>query len=240
MLLPMVIIPPSVLTVDQIKAFDKVSWSFAKSRLSSGLSFYTATSPARRRSMAMSRLRSPCVRACGRGALCLSCCTRFTRRYWPRAFARTQILWLSTLLIMLAKCPNNDASHYALANLLAAYQTATGAVVNPAKCCRLWLGANRGRSDLPLGYTWPSSQIMIPGLYFGTRAAADHNFEVAAAKFRKNLLLWSARDLSMKGKRIVINQLAHSKLVYPPQVFCVPTPHCVFPSGRHPPFLLFE
>ena len=117
---------------------------------------------------------------------------------------------------------HEDGSLYALAELLTAYQAATGAVVNPSKCIGLWLGGNRFRPDTPLGYTWSSTHIKILGLYFGPAGAGDRNFDIAANKYYKTLHLWSSRDLSMKGKRIVINQLAHSKLVYPSHVFPCP------------------
>ena len=232
-----------VLTVDQMKAFDKVSWSFLRkilTRFAFGpqvirwidLLYRDITSQMKVNGYVSPPfpLRQGVRQGCPLSPLLYA--------LYAEVLAESirQDVKIVGIDIAGAACKvsqyaddttlflSGDASLYALADLLAAYQTATGAVVNPAKCCGLWLGANRGRSDSPLGYTWSSSQIKILGLYFGTRAAVNHNFEVAAEKFRKTLQLWSARDLSMKGKRIVINQLAHSKLVYPSHVFVCP-PH---------------
>ena len=118
----------------------------------------------------------------------------------------------------------NDASIIALHNLLAVFQTATGAIVNPDKCHGLWLGSNRHRLDSPLHYQWSSHHIKILGLVFGDQASMDSNFYTAAEKYYRTLHLWTPRHLSMKGKKIVINQLAQSQLVYPSHVFVCPAP----------------
>ena len=116
----------------------------------------------------------------------------------------------------------HDASLYALRDLLQVFQTATGAVVNPDKCHGLWLGSNRYRLDTPFQYKWSSHHIKILGLVFGDQVFMDSNFYRAADKYYRTLHLWSGRHLSMKGKKIVINQLAQSQLVYPSHVFVCP------------------
>ena len=116
----------------------------------------------------------------------------------------------------------NDSSIYALDEKLNQFKLANGSEINKDKCHGLWLGANKHRQDEPLGFKWSSKQIKILGLYFGDKSSINKNFDVIADKFIKTLKLWSYRDLSLKGKKIVVNQLAASKLVYASHIFVCP------------------
>ena len=65
-------------------------------------------------------------------------------------------------------------------------------------------------------------EIKILGLYFGDKAATEKNFLLPEIKFKKTLNLWKQRNLSIKGRKIVVNQLATSKLNYPAHIFVRP------------------
>ena len=60
-----------------------------------------------------------------------------------------------------------DESFAALKQSLQLYKAASGARVHPAKCEGLWLGSNRGREDSPNGYRWTNESLKLLGLYFG-------------------------------------------------------------------------
>ncbi len=115
-----------------------------------------------------------------------------------------------------------DDSFSAIKSSLELYEKASGAKVHPGKCEGLWLGSNKGRSDNPNGYRWTSKKIKILGLYFGNENQQNNNWIPRIEAFKKTLKLWSKRNLSMKGKKIVINQLATAKLIYPAHTFPCP------------------
>ena len=47
------------------------------------------------------------------------------------------------------------------------YERASGAKVNREKCEGLWLGSNQGRTDKPLGFRWTSDRIKVLGIHIG-------------------------------------------------------------------------
>ena len=51
-------------------------------------------------------------------------------------------------------------------------------------------------------------------MYFGHGDLADVNWKPRVDSYIKTLNIWQQRHLSMKGKTIIINQLAASKLIY--------------------------
>ena len=117
-----------------------------------------------------------------------------------------------------------DDSFSKLDETLALFNLASGAVINHDKCQGLWLGANKNRQDKPLGFKWSSNVIKILGLYFGSKCAIEKNFQIVEEKFLKTLSLWKQRNLSLKGRVIVANQLAGSKLNYPAHILICPPP----------------
>ena len=118
---------------------------------------------------------------------------------------------------------NEDSSIYALETKLNEFKLANGSEINRDKCNGLWLGSNKNRQDNPLNFNWSSERIKILGLYFGDEKSIEMNFEIKCGQFVKTLKMWEYRDLSLKGKTIIHNQLAASKIVYASQVFACPT-----------------
>ncbi len=112
-----------------------------------------------------------------------------------------------------------DESLTELQDTLNNYEIATGAVINPDKSHGLWLGKNKNRKDKPLGYKWSDMDIKILGLHFGSAATIEVNFNTLLTKFSQTLHSWQRRNLSLKGRVIVVNQLALSKLVYAAHIF---------------------
>ena len=108
----------------------------------------------------------------------------------------------------------SDASFDALHQTLTQYELASGAQVNPDKCQGLWLGSNRFRSDTPLSYHWSSLSIKILGINFTPENDFIPDWHAKTVALKKTLTLWKQRSLSLKGRVIVANQLAMSKLSY--------------------------
>lgn len=89
----------------------------------------------------------------------------------------------------------------------------SGSKVNYDKSKGMFFGKWKTRSDHPFGISWVKS-LKILGYYFGTDTDADETWSKAFQKFDKTLNLWRLRKLSLKGKSTVLNSLGWSKILY--------------------------
>ena len=76
--------------------------------------------------------------------------------------------------------------------------------------------------DKPQGIKWHTDKIKIIGFYLGNKNDERANWEPRIERFKKTLNLWKTRDLSLRGKSLVINQLAASGLWYTGYLFPLP------------------
>ena len=105
---------------------------------------------------------------------------------------------------------------------LSLYEKASGAKVNRDKCEGLWLGSNVNRTDKPLGFRWYSDKIKVLGTYIGNGDLENIIWEEKVDKFERTLHLWKQRDLSLQGKKVVINILAAACLWYTAYIYHIP------------------
>ena len=94
--------------------------------------------------------------------------------------------------------------------------------INLDKCEGLWIGTNKNRTDKPQGIKWHTDKIKIIGFYLGNKNVEWANWEPRIESFKKTLNLWKTRDLSLRDKSLVINQLAASGLWYTGYLFPLP------------------
>ena len=127
----------------------------------------------------------------------------------------------------------SDESFAALQRILTQYELASGAQVNPDKCQGLWLGSNRFRTDSPLSYQWSSLSIKILGIHFTPENDFLADWHAKTVAIKKTLALWKQRSLSLKGRIVVVTQLAMSKLSYLARL--APCPGTLITSHHHPP-----
>ena len=92
------------------------------------------------------------------------------------------------------------------------FNRVSGSKVNYDKSKGLFLGKWKTRSDHPFGISWVKS-LKVLGYYFGN-ADLDEIWNKTFQKFDKTLSLWKARHLSLKGKSTVLNSLGLSKILY--------------------------
>ena len=102
------------------------------------------------------------------------------------------------------------------------FEKAAGAKLNAGKSEGIWLGSYKNRTDSPHGFNWNKKSLKILGLYFGTENTKTLNWKDRITKFTKILNIWQSRELSFRGKAIVLQQLASSVLWYPATVFPLP------------------
>ena len=110
----------------------------------------------------------------------------------------------------------DDTSIQATFDTLALYEHASGAKINIDKCKGLWSGAFRHRTDQLLSFDWHNDRLpdKLLGTFFGNTDCTRLNIDHRLQSIRNTIAAWKHRDLSYKGKAIVINGLLTSTLWY--------------------------
>ena len=78
----------------------------------------------------------------------------------------------------------------------------------------LWLGGWAGRLDPPVPLDWSSVKIKTLGVFVGPGDLKEDNWQPRIDAVEKVLSSWRQRSLSFKGKALVINALALSRVWY--------------------------
>lgn len=119
----------------------------------------------------------------------------------------------------------NDQSVIETFNTLHLYERASGAKVNKEKRQGLWCGALKHRTDSLLNFQWFNDSLpdKILGLLFENIDCTRLNLEPRIKKICNTIAAWKHRDLSYKGKTLVINGLLPSTLWYTATSTSVPT-----------------
>ena len=113
-----------------------------------------------------------------------------------------------------------DRSIFSLFKSLNSFERVSGALVNPLKTRAIWLGRNIGRSDSPLGLDWTSESIEILGILIGNNPGlVTHMWTQRNSSIRRTLAPWWKSNLSLTGKIAVIKQLVLPKISYLAVVF---------------------
>ena len=92
------------------------------------------------------------------------------------------------------------------------FQKISGSKINYRKSNGMYLGKWNNRSDHAFGISWINKTKLL-GYHYG-------HFDISEVwqnifiKFDKTLKLWQSRRLSFKGKSVVLNSLAFSKILY--------------------------
>lgn len=114
-----------------------------------------------------------------------------------------------------------EKSIFHVLNVSYFFSLASGSKLNVNKTKGVWLGKWKSRSDHPFGISWPD-QCKIVGVYFGKYNMSPTNFIPILKKFVDVLNLWQSRSLSLFGKSLVVNVLAVSKLIYTCSLITIP------------------
>ena len=105
------------------------------------------------------------------------------------------------------------------------FDRASAARLNTQKSQLLWAGSWTGRNDKLLNFTWNSEGLPFLGVHLGhTNNYIKQNWTKCKEKLNKTLSSWTriSNSLSFKGKIIIINQLAASKIFHCLAVFSPP------------------
>ena len=96
------------------------------------------------------------------------------------------------------------------------YKKASGAKINLQKCKGLWSGSYRTRTDAPTPFEWTNTCLpdKLLGIYVGNDDCTNKNLEAKIHEIHNIAAAWRHRDLSLKGRALVINGLLTSTLWY--------------------------
>ena len=125
------------------------------------------------------------------------------------------------------------------------YELASGAKINKSKCKGLWSGDFSDRTDQLFDFAWYNDYIpdKILGQFFGNVDCSLLNWNAKVQKIDNIIAAWRQRDLSYKGKALIINSLLTSSLCYNVTSLAVPpwvithieqAVYNVFWSNKHP------
>ena len=100
--------------------------------------------------------------------------------------------------------------------MLDAFKKCSGLEVNKSKTEGMWLGANKNNKEQPLGIQWPKDSICALGIHFSynEEIGLKKNFENKLSSVTTLLNLWFPRNLTLRGRIIILKTVALSKLIY--------------------------
>ena len=96
----------------------------------------------------------------------------------------------------------------------AVFENGSGAKLNQSKSKGLWLGPWSGRQDPPVALDWTSIKIKVLGVFLGPGDLEEDNWRPRILAVENVLSSWRQRALSFKGRALVINTLALSRVWY--------------------------
>jgi exonuclease III len=100
-----------------------------------------------------------------------------------------------------------------LYTLFMQYGSMSGAALNNSKSSGLFTGAWRSRTDSPLDFKWSNEGGKFLGVFLGSATWQEKNWYILQTKAKSTLSNWRNFNnlTSLRGRRIVINQLVGSK-----------------------------
>ena len=237
-------VPAALLSLDQEKAFDRVDWSFLRSTLFAlgfGQSFIGWVDLFYKNS-------SSAVNVNGNVSSCFLL-SRGVRQGCPLSpllyILIAEVLAcnirahdaISGLRLPYALVPLSCVSAYADDTTLVVtstcailavfavyslYERGSGARLNMDKCKGLWLGSWNGRADSPVNISWSSIKVKVLGVFLGPGNLEEENWRPRITTVENALNSWRQRSLSHRGRALVINALALSRVCYVASLIHVP------------------
>ena len=227
--------PVAVLSLDQEKAFDRVDWSFMRATLSAmgfGPSFISWVDLFYHRvqsSVNVNGYLSPFI-SLSRGVrqgcplspllyVLVSEVLAANIRSNPRIPGlclpnSTVVSPISQYADDTSLICTSDGAIKAVFETYASFEEASGAKLNQSKSKGLWLGSWSGRTDPPVALDWTSVKIKVLGVFIGPGDLEEDNWRPRIDAVDRVLKSWRSRILSFRGKALVINALALSRVWY--------------------------
>jgi hypothetical protein len=112
-----------------------------------------------------------------------------------------------------------------LIDILKKFSKVSGLTINKGKCVVTYLGRNNYKGNLDnLGLTCSNEPFRYLGIWFSKDNLEQEylNFRHRLEKTKNLLKMWKRRDLSLRGKVVVLKSLAVSQFVYPMSMMLAP------------------
>ncbi|PFX14836.1 Transposon TX1 uncharacterized 149 kDa protein [Stylophora pistillata] len=227
--------PVAILSLDQEKAFDRVDWGFMRSTLLAmgfGSSFvawidlfYTRVQSAVNVNgyltpfFSLSRgVRQGCPLSSLLYVLVsevLACSIRADPRIkglslpgCPPLSPISQYADDTSLIL------TSDEGISAALDIYRCYELASGSRINLSKSKGLWLDGWRGRTDPTVPFDWSPVKLKVLGVFIGPGNLEEDNWRPRINAVDYVLKSWRSRVLSFRGKALVINALALSRVCF--------------------------
>ena len=228
--------PVAILSLDQEKAFDRVDWSFLHDTLQHmgfGPSFtrwftifYTDVRSAVKANGHISQffhLSRGVRQGCPLSPLLyvlyaevLACTIRANPTIkgvqLPGAASALPVLSLyaddTSLVLSSDQSIRSTFSSYSL------FESGSGSKLNQAKSKGRWLGVWSGRVDPPVALEWSSDKLKSLGVYLGPGNLEEENWRPRFSAVENVLRSWRQRDLSLRGRSLIIGALALARVWY--------------------------
>ena len=115
------------------------------------------------------------------------------------------------------------------------YEQVSGALLNREKTFGMWLGRWRGRIDQPASLHWSSEYRKLYGVLLGTEQSEIITWGEIVGKLDKRAKLYSRRDLSYRGRSIIMPAVLCSTIWYTGSLLLMPAS-----TGRRIDKILFS
>lgn len=229
-------VPVAILSLDQEKAFDRVDWSFMRDTLTSmgfGHSFirwvdlfYHGVQSAVNVNGYLSKF-FPLSRGVRQGCplspllyVLVSEVLAVNIRANPRISglslpgSSSPLPCISQYADDTSLIISSDDSIKASFETYSLFEDGSGSKLNQSKSKGLWLGSWNGRSDPPIALDWSSVKIKVLGVFVGVGFLEEDNWRPRITAVENVLMSWKHRILSFRGRALVINALALSRVWY--------------------------
>ena len=103
--------------------------------------------------------------------------------------------------------------------ILDLYEKASSSKINLSKSQALWAGGYKNRYDKPGNMAWSNLSIKILGITLDNFVPDDSNWDKISANIAKRIHIWNRVRLSLRCRKIIINQILLSKLWYIGQIY---------------------
>ena len=114
----------------------------------------------------------------------------------------------------------NSVSH--VLKLVEDYEQVSGALLNREKTFGMWVGRWRGRTDQPAGLHWSSDHHQSYEVLSGSEESDKITWNKVVKKLDKCANLYSGRDLSFRGRSVIMQAVLCSSVWYTGSLILMP------------------
>ena len=114
----------------------------------------------------------------------------------------------------------NSVSH--VLKLVEDYEQVSGALLNREKTFGMWVGRWRGRTDQPAGLHWSSDHHQSYEVLSGSEESDKITWNKVVKKLDKCANLYSGRDLSFRGRSVIMQAVLCSSIWYTGSLILMP------------------